>query len=107
VRVINDDARSFFSRTHEKYDVISFGLRDSHTTTALTNARLDHYVYTKESVARAKQLLADGGVMVLSFEATRPFIAQIAWLPLGGKNFKSNRSYSEFPARAMAGVVSC
>jgi spermidine synthase len=75
VRVINDDARSFFSRTHEKYDVISFGLLDSHTTTALTNARLDHYVYTKESVARAKQLLADGGVMVLSFEATRPFIA--------------------------------
>ncbi len=75
VRVINDDARSFFSRTREKYDVISFGLLDSHTTTAMTNARLDHYVYTRESIARAKELLADGGVMVLSFEATRPFIA--------------------------------
>jgi spermidine synthase len=75
VRVVNDDARSFFARTEEKYDVISFGLLDSHTTTAMTNARLDHYVYTRESIARARQLLADGGVMVLSFEATRPFIA--------------------------------
>jgi spermidine synthase len=75
VRVVNDDARSFFSRTTEKYDVISFGLLDSHTTTAMTNARLDHYVYTRESIGRARHLLADDGVMVLSFEATRPFIA--------------------------------
>jgi len=75
VRVVNDDARSFFSRTHEKYDVISFGLLDSHTTTSMTNARLDHYVYTRESIARAKDLLADGGVMVLNFAAQRSFIA--------------------------------
>jgi spermidine synthase len=75
VRVVNDDARSFFSRTHEKYDVISFSALDSHTTTAMTNARLDHYVYTKESIARAKELLADGGVLVLSFAPQRTFIA--------------------------------
>jgi hypothetical protein len=41
----------------------------------MTNARLDHYVYTRESLSRARSLLADGGVMVLSFEATKPFIA--------------------------------
>ncbi len=75
VRVVNDDARSFFANTQEKYDVISFGLLDSHTTTAMTNARLDHYVYTKESIARAKDLLADGGIMVLTFEAQKPYIA--------------------------------
>src|SRR5262249_8972000 len=75
VHIVNDDARSFFSRTDKKYDVISFGLLDSHTTTAMTNARLDHYVYTKESIARAKELLAESGVMVLSFEAERAFIA--------------------------------
>ncbi|MCX5893097.1 MAG: hypothetical protein NTW80_09030, partial [Deltaproteobacteria bacterium] len=75
VRLVNDDARSFFATCQERYDVIAFGLLDSHTTTAMTNARLDHYVYTKESIARAKSLLADGGIMVLSFEAQKPFIA--------------------------------
>jgi len=75
VRVVNDDARSFFANTQEKYDVISFGLLDSHTTTAMTNARLDHYVYTVESLKQAKELLNEGGVMVLSFEAQKPYIA--------------------------------
>lgn len=74
VQVINDDARSFFATTADTYDVISFGLLDSHTTTAMTNARLDHYVYTKESIVQAKSLLKDGGVMVLTFEATKPYI---------------------------------
>ena len=74
VKIVNDDARSFFATTHENYDVISFGLLDSHTTTALTNARLDHYVYTKESIIQAKSRLAEGGVMVLTFEAQKLFI---------------------------------
>jgi spermidine synthase len=75
VKVVNDDARSFFATTEKKYDVIAFGLLDSHTTTALTNARLDHYVYTKESITQAKSKLAEGGVMVLTFEAQKPYIA--------------------------------
>jgi hypothetical protein len=73
--VVNDDARSYFATCTEKFDVIAFGLLDSHTTTAMTNARLDHYVYTTESLAHAKKLLNPGGVMVLSFEAQKPFIA--------------------------------
>lgn len=75
VTVVNDDARSFFATTGERYDLIVFGLLDSHTTTSMTNARLDHYVYTRESLRRAKTLLTDDGVMVLSFEAAKPFIA--------------------------------
>jgi hypothetical protein len=43
VSVVNDDARSYFAAAPEKsFDVIAFGLLDSHTTTAMTNARLDH-----------------------------------------------------------------
>lgn len=76
VTVVNDDARSFFATTTERYDLIVFGLLDSHTTTAMTNARLDHYVYTRESIAQARSLLTPQGVMVLSFDATRPFVAQ-------------------------------
>ncbi|MCI0355666.1 MAG: hypothetical protein L0099_11600, partial [Acidobacteria bacterium] len=75
VRQVNDDARSFFATCGERFDVIAFGLLDSHTTTAMTNARLDHYVYTRESLQHAKSLLNDGGVMVLTFEAQRDFIA--------------------------------
>jgi len=74
VNVVNDDARSYFATTSEKYDVISFGLLDSHTTTALTNARLDHYVYTKESIIQAKSKLREGGIMTLTFDAQKPFI---------------------------------
>lgn len=74
VRVVTDDARSFFATTPERFDVIAFGLLDSHTTTAMTNARLDHYVYTRESIAHARTLLNPGGVLVLSFEAQKPFV---------------------------------
>ncbi|MFQ5890189.1 MAG: spermidine synthase [Gemmatimonadota bacterium] len=75
VRLVNDDARSFFATTDDRYDLIIFGLLDSHTTTAMTNARLDHYVYTLESIERARDLLAEDGVLALSFEAFKPFIA--------------------------------
>ncbi|QEL13666.1 spermine/spermidine synthase domain-containing protein [Limnoglobus roseus] len=74
VVVVNDDARSYFATTQEKFDVIAFGLLDSHTTTAMTNARLDHYVYTLESLTHAKTLLNPGGVALLSFEAQKPYI---------------------------------
>lgn len=74
VTVVNDDARSYFATARERYDIVIFGLLDSHTTTAMTNARLDHYVYTIESIRHARGLLKDGGVMVLSFEAQKPYI---------------------------------
>jgi hypothetical protein len=75
VAIVNDDARSFFAACGEKFDVIAFGLLDSHTTTSLTNCRLDHYVYTRESIERAKSLLAPGGIMTISFLPQRLYIA--------------------------------
>ena len=75
VHIVNDDARAYFANSTEHFDLIVFGLLDSHTTTAMTNARLDHYVYTRESLVQAKKLLDDGGIMILSFEATRDYIA--------------------------------
>src|SRR5262249_31728852 len=75
VRVVNDDARSFFASCNEKFDVISFEFLDSHTMTSMTNARLDHYVYTRESFERAKSLLKEDGVLVLLFGVEKPFIA--------------------------------
>ena len=74
VRVVTTDARSFFATTDEMYDVVAFGFLDAHTTTALTNARLDHYVYTLESFERVKDLLEPGGIVCVAFSPLRPFI---------------------------------
>lgn len=69
-----DDARAYFATTEERFDLVLFGLLDSHTTTSMTNARLDHYVYTQESIDRVKALLAPGGIVVLSFGFPKPFL---------------------------------
>ncbi len=70
VEVTVDDARAFFRRHEGRYDVIWFGLLDSHTTpSAYTNVRLDHFIYTRESFADMKRLLSPDGVVVLFFAA--------------------------------------
>jgi len=75
VRVIVDDGRSFFKKSEKKYDLIIMGLADSHTlSSSLTNLRLDHYLYTKESFTEAKKLLKEDGLLVASFDVTRPWI---------------------------------
>jgi SAM-dependent methyltransferase len=76
VRLAIDDARAFFRRDEGRYDLIWFGLLDSHTNpSAYTNVRLDHFVYTRESFADMKRMLAPSGVVVLLFEAQTWWIA--------------------------------
>ncbi|WP_309399708.1 hypothetical protein [Cerasicoccus maritimus] len=63
-----EDARSFLNHSQEKYDVIIFGTLDSMTRlSALSNVRLDNFVYTRESIESAKRLLADDGGLILHF----------------------------------------
>lgn len=69
-RVIQDvqDARSFFSSDSQQYDLIVFGLLDSHTLfSAASSVRLDNFVYTRESLSAVRHLLAEDGVLALSF----------------------------------------
>ena len=76
VKVTVDDARAFFRRARGPYDLVWFGLLDSHTTpSAYTNVRLDHFVYTRESFAEVRRLLAPSGVLVLFFDPQTPWIA--------------------------------
>ena len=76
VRLFAEDARAFFKRTDGPYDMIWFGLLDSHTLgSAYNNLRLDHFVYTRESFLEARRLLAEDGLVVLSFGAQRGWIA--------------------------------
>ncbi len=77
VHVVIDDARSFFKKGSQQYDLISFGLLDSHTLgSALTNTRIDNYVYTEESFREARALLKPDGVLTVAFETPRVWVGQ-------------------------------
>lgn len=76
VNVFNTDARAFFRRTDQKYDMVVFGFLDSQSLfSQMSNIRLDGYVYTRESFQEAFRLLRDGGLMSVSF-----FSAGHIWL---------------------------
>lgn len=84
VTVVNDDARSFFKRTHQKFDTIIFGLLDSHTlSSSYSNVRLDNYVYTLQSFEEAKHLLEPHGEMALYFQVMDRFIGSRLFEMLG------------------------
>lgn len=68
VRQINDDARAYLEQTSETYDVVAFGLLDSHAVfSAMSSLRLDNFVYTREAIGRAWTRVAPDGVLSLSF----------------------------------------
>lgn len=75
VRKIINDARAFFRQAREpSYDVILFGLLDSHTQFSdYSNMRLDNYVYTEEAFREAQRLLKPGGILVVKFEVRTPW----------------------------------
>ena len=75
VQLAVTDARAFFRQAAGPYDLVWFGLLDAHTTpSAYSNVRLDHFVYTRESLAEMRRLLAPAGVVVLLFEAETHWI---------------------------------
>jgi hypothetical protein len=68
VTLVNQDARSFFRRCSDNYDLIVFGLLDSHTLfSTASSVRLDNFVYTRESLSEVRGLLDDTGLLALSF----------------------------------------
>jgi spermidine synthase len=74
VRKILADARAFLRQAQEQYDVILFGLLDSHTQFSdFSNMRIDNYVYTEEAFREARRLLKPNGIMVVKFEVREPW----------------------------------
>ena len=75
VRVINTDARSFLNESQEKYDLIVFGTLDSMTRlSALSNVRLDNFIYTVDCLEAARTHLAAGGGLVMYFMVATDYI---------------------------------
>ena len=75
VRIHLDDARSFLKRTREQYDLIIFGLLDSHSQFSdYSNMRIDNFVYTEESFREAAQHLAPDGIVFVKFMVDHPWL---------------------------------
>ena len=84
VTVYNNDARAFFKRTQQKYDLIVFAYLDSHTLlTSMSSIRLDNYVYTLESFQEAKHLLGENGTLFLAYAGGRGFLTERLFATLG------------------------
>jgi spermidine synthase len=63
-----NDARNFFRTAHQQYDLIIYGVLDSHTALShASNLRVDSYVYTREGITEAFKLLKPDGVMSIAF----------------------------------------
>ena len=68
VNIIKNDARNFIQHTKKKYDLIVYGMLDSHSSlSGKGGIRLDSYVYTVESFKEARKILSDDGYLSLSF----------------------------------------
>ena len=68
VRAVLNDARSFLRTTTEHFDLIVYGMLDSHSLLShASSVRLDSYVYTVEALREARARLKPGGRLVLSF----------------------------------------
>jgi SAM-dependent methyltransferase len=77
VRAINLDARSFLNDSRELYDLVVFGTLDSMTRlSALSNVRLDNFVYTIDGIEAARRRLAPGGGMALYFLSALPYLQE-------------------------------
>lgn len=71
------DARAFMKRTTARYDLILFGLLDSHTQLSdYSNMRLDNFVYTEESFREARALLTPNGIVFIKFQINHFFVGQ-------------------------------
>jgi hypothetical protein len=85
VRPVLDDARSFLRNARGSYDIIAYGLLDSHTLLSqASSVRLDSFVYTVEGLREARARLKEDGVLSLSFCIMDP--------ALGAKIFQMMRA---------------
>jgi spermidine synthase len=104
------DARAFFKRGTKQYDLILFGLLDSHTQLSdYANMRIDNFVYTEQSFREAKAHLKPDGVIFLKFEVRHRWMARRLKEMLAatfGKEPLVFKAESSYTTRARCFVIS-
>ncbi len=77
------DARAYMQYTDKKYDLIVYGLLDSHTLlSGKAGVRLDSFVYTVEAFREARARLKNNGVICMTFSMVRPELGRKLYLML-------------------------
>lgn len=83
VRTVVDDARAYFGGDHaDKFDVVCYGLLDSHAmSSAMSTLRLDNYVYTEEGIRAAWHRVKPGGHLTLAIACNSGqwFVDRLFW----------------------------
>jgi spermidine synthase len=83
VRAVNTDARSFLRTTDQKYDLIVFGLLDSHALLSqASSVRLDSFVYTVQAMQEARARLKPHGMISLTFTVLNDQLGRKIYLML-------------------------
>src|SRR5258708_15516352 len=81
VRAVVSDARTFLRTTNEHYDIVVYGLLDSHTLVShASSVRLDSFVYTVEGLREARKRLNPYGIPPLSFSLINPPLSPMLYL---------------------------
>ena len=83
VHAVVNDARSFLRTTDQQYDLIVFGLLDSHTLLSqASSVRLDSFVYTVQAMREARARLKPHGVLSLTFTVLNDQLGRKIYLML-------------------------
>ena len=77
------DARAYIQYCDKQYDLIVYGLLDSHTLlSGKSGVRLDSYVYTVEAFRGARKRLKQDGLICMTFSIVRPELGRKLYLML-------------------------
>jgi SAM-dependent methyltransferase len=83
VHAVVNDARSFLRTTDQRFDLIVYGLLDSHTLLSQgSSVRLDSFVYTVEGLREARARLKPDGMLSLAFTLISDPIGRKTYLML-------------------------
>ena len=83
VHAVINDARSFLRGTDRHYDMVIYGLLDSHTLLShASSVRLDSFIYTVEGLREARSRLRSNGMISLSFTVLSPELGHKIYLML-------------------------
>ena len=83
VHAVINDARSFLRTTEQTFDLVVYGMLDSHTLLSQgSSVRLDSFVYTVEGLREARARLKPDGVLSLSFTVLSDALGRKIYLML-------------------------
>ena len=109
VRRVPDDARAYFQKhTDEKFDVVCYGLLDSHAmASAMSTLRLDNYVYTEEGIRAAWQRVAPGGHLSLAISvfSGKWFFERLYWTVAKATGREPRAMYSPLHGQVITYIV--